>query len=216
MSLHPFKSSLLSRKVGFFSLVVFCLCAGAGLRAQPETKAPVSAAEARQRLGPLFLKRDVLTKEKNWEQLEDVERRIVELARVAHGPNSTALSQFMLGLATTLVRREKFTEAEQLGREGLAIRRRVELKPGESWVIPNGENHFAGILLAVKKYTEAETLLLSAYAASNHPNPDSHEISNLKNTTKLLASLYEATNQPAKAAEWKRLNEEAVAAAKKH
>lgn len=40
-------------------------------------------------------------------------------------------------------------------------------------------------------------------------------MSNLKSTTKLLATLYQATAQPEKAAEWKRLNEAAVAAAKK-
>jgi hypothetical protein len=215
MSLHLRQSSLPSRVTLLFSLFVFCLGTCAGLRAQPATKPPSSAAEAKQKLAPLFLQQSELTKEKNWAQLEVVQRQIVELARVGHGPNSNALSQFMLGLAMTLVRQEQFAEAEQVGREGLAIRRKVELKQGENWVIPNGENTFAEILIAGKKFAEAETLLLSAYAATNHPNPDSHEISNLKNTTKLLVSLYQATAQPEKAAEWKRLNDEAVAAAKK-
>ena len=200
MSLHLLKSSLLSRTAVLFSSVVFCLCACAGLRAQPETKAPGSAAEAKQKLAPLFLKQSELRKEKNWVQLEVVERQIVELARVGHGRESAAVSQFMVRLATTLLQQEKFGEAEQLMRESLAMRQK--LYPAGSWEIANVQIALGEILLAAKKFAEAEAILLSAYAAVNMPNPDSHEISNLKNTTKLLATLYQATDQPTKAADW--------------
>lgn len=209
------QSSLPSRITLFFSLVFSCLCACAGLCAQPATKLSPEAAEAGQKLGPLYLKADQLEKEKNWAQLEAVDRQIVDLARVRFGPEHMAVSQYTLALAMTLMRQEKVAEAEQLGREALTMRRKLKLMPGESWVIPNAENKFAEILIAGKKFAEAEPLLLSAYAATNHPNLDSHDVSNLKNTTKLLASLYQATAQPEKAAEWKRLNDEAVAAAKK-
>jgi acetyl esterase/lipase len=178
------------------------------------------AVEAAKRAGDLVrsesalqVKEEALRKEKNWGELETVQRQLVEARRARLGQDHVGASPLLVRLAATLVEEGKFDEAEAAVREALALR--VKAYAVNSWEVANAQNALGKVLLAEKKFSEAEPVLLAAYTAVKKPNPDEHERNTLKETTTLLATFYEVTDQPAKAAEWQRARDEFVAATKR-
>jgi len=95
----------------------------------------------------------------------------------------------------------KFTHAEPLARECLALREK--LIP-EDWRTFNARSMLGGSLLGQKKYTEAEPLLLSGYEGMKQREDKIPAFGKprLKETLQRLVQLYEATGQTDKAAEW--------------
>ena len=96
----------------------------------------------------------------------------------------------------------KFTEAEELARECLAIR---EKEIPDDWRTFNARSMLGGSLLGQKKYAEAEPLLLSGYAGMRQREDKIPQQGkpHLKETLRRLVQLYEATSRPDQAAEWK-------------
>ena len=202
LSLIPNVPSL---KKHWVALIAICFGVTAGMRAQPEPSPSSRTAEAQSTFESLSGKEEALRNEKNWAQLEVVQRQLLEWGRKRYGDEHPAVSQFLMRLAATLRQLEKLAEAEQMTRDAVAIR--IKVYSAKSWETANAQAALAATLLAEKKYAESESVLLSAYAAVNKPKPDEHETSSLKNIAGLLANLYQATDQPAKAAEWKQVRE---------
>jgi hypothetical protein len=101
-----------------------------------------------------------------------------------------------------LLAESKFAEAEPLAREALAIR---ETESPDEWTVFHASSLLGASLLGQKKYAEAEPVLLAgAEALEQHaaktPAPDK---SRLADAITSLVQLYEATNQPDKAAAWR-------------
>jgi tetratricopeptide (TPR) repeat protein len=97
---------------------------------------------------------------------------------------------------------DKFAEAEPLARE--CLRLREKLIP-DKWSRFNAQSMLGGSLLGQKKYAEAEPLLLAGYEGMKQRErsiPAASQV-RVKETLERLVELYEATNRPEKAAEWK-------------
>ena len=93
-------------------------------------------------------------------------------------------------------------EAEPLARECLTIR---EKKIPEHWRVFSAKSLLGGILLARKRYIDAEPLLLAGYKGMKE-RADSISIDGKmhpREALQRLAQLYEEMNRPDQAAEWK-------------
>jgi hypothetical protein len=106
----------------------------------------------------------------------------------------------LLGLA--LLKQSKWSEAEPMLRECLAIR---EAKTPDVWVTFNTRSMLGGSLLGQKKYAEAEPLILSGYQGmkarqATIPPPAKARLAEARDR---VVGLYEAWGKPGEAAAWK-------------
>ncbi|PWU18270.1 MAG: hypothetical protein C5B50_09580 [Verrucomicrobia bacterium] len=101
-----------------------------------------------------------------------------------------------------LLGKGEFAEAEAAARECLALR---EKQIPDDWRAFNARSMLGGALLGKKKYAEAEPQLLSGYGGMMQHQDQIPGIGRprLKETLERLVQLYEATNRPDQAAEWK-------------
>jgi WD40 repeat protein/serine/threonine protein kinase len=104
--------------------------------------------------------------------------------------------------AKALLDAGKFAEAEPLARKCLALRE-VQI-PGD-WRTFNTRSMLGGALLGQKKHAEAEPLLLSGYEGMKvrEEKIPSAGRARIQETLQRLAELYENTDHPDKAAEWR-------------
>jgi hypothetical protein len=101
----------------------------------------------------------------------------------------------------------KFSEAEPLARECLTLR---EKQIPDGWPTFNARAILGGALLGQKKYAEAEPLLLAGYNGMKQREATIPVVGrpHLKEAVQRLVQLYEATERPGQAAEWKQKLEE--------
>src|SRR5439155_15976374 len=103
---------------------------------------------------------------------------------------------------STLRRQGKFAEAEPLYRECLAVR---EKKIPDAWFTFYTRTLLGQTLVGEKKYAEAEPLLLSGYEGMKQREANIRDRYKLfSETLQQLVRLYEETNRPDQAAEWKK------------
>ncbi len=104
--------------------------------------------------------------------------------------------------AATLLQGGKFAEAERPARECLALR---EAEIPDNWRTFNARSLLGGSLLGQKKYAAAEPLLLSGYEGLRQRErqipPEGKP--RLREALQRLVQLYEVTDQPDQAAQWK-------------
>jgi hypothetical protein len=122
-------------------------------------------------------------------------RKVVE-------PDSPLLAGDLSGLGSNLLNRSKWSEAEQLLRECLAIR---EKAVPDDWLRFNAMSLLGGALLGQGRYAEAEPLLGQGYEgmkvrAAKIPAAGKPR---LPEAAVRVVRLYEAWGKPDKAAEWK-------------
>ena len=100
-----------------------------------------------------------------------------------------------------LLQAGKFTEAEPVARECLALREK--LIP-DVWRTFNAQSMLGGSLLGQKKYAEAEPLLLSGYEGIKEREDKIPSAGKMrpKEALQRLVQLYQATGQTQKVAEW--------------
>jgi WD40 repeat protein/serine/threonine protein kinase len=106
-------------------------------------------------------------------------------------------------LANASLHEGKFAEAEGPARECLTIR---EIQIPDDWRTFNAQSMLGGSLLGQKKYAEAEPLLLSGYEGMKQREvkiPPEGKV-RLNETLQRLAQLYEATQRPDQAVEWRK------------
>jgi hypothetical protein len=117
------------------------------------------------------------------------------------GNESLSAATSMSGLVTVLITQHRFTEVELLSRQCLAIR---EKKVPDAWYTFYTRILLGEGLLGQKKYSEAEPLLLSGYEGIKQREGnirDHHKV--FTEALQSLVQLYQTTNQPDKAADWK-------------
>jgi hypothetical protein len=114
----------------------------------------------------------------------------------------------------SLVRQGKWTEAEAILRECLAIREKVQ---PDVWNTFNARSRLGGSLLGQKKYAEAEPLIVSGYQGmkareARIPPPSKPSFTE---AAELVVRLYEEWGKKDKAAEWRTRLAKPTAAAEK-
>jgi tetratricopeptide (TPR) repeat protein len=148
---------------------------------------------------------------------EPLRRELVELTRRRAGADSREYATELMNLGWNIMRQAKWSDMEPVVREGLAIRERTE--PG-AWTTANTKSMLGGALLGLKKYAEAEPVLLASYeglskdAAKNPAAYTSGSVRHDRLTDALerLVQLYDAWDKKDKADEWRKKLEEAKAA----
>jgi hypothetical protein len=117
----------------------------------------------------------------------------------------------MLGL--NLLRQGRYTDAEGVLRQCLAIRTK---QIPDTWLTFNTRAQLGGALLGQKKYAEAGPLLLEGYQGMKKREatiPAAAKV-RLIEALERLVQLDEATNNPARAAQWRKALEQAQTTAK--
>src|SRR5262249_2407189 len=117
--------------------------------------------------------------------------------------DNLSLAAVLSRVGRTLLQAQEAAEAEPLLRECLAIR---SMRDPNDWTAYEARSLLGDALLARQKYTEAEPLLLQGYDGMKQRQTrfllteDRHR---LIEATERIVHLYEATNQPRKAKEWR-------------
>jgi hypothetical protein len=108
----------------------------------------------------------------------------------------------MSALGLTLLKQEKFAEAEPLLGECLRIR---EAKIPDDWSTFNTRSMLGGSLLGQKKFAEAEPLLVAAYEGLKAREVKIPPLAKVRlvEAGERVVQLYEFWGMPAKAAEWR-------------
>ena len=129
-------------------------------------------------------------------------RAALEAARKQFGPADPRTAGIMAPLGLGLIQQGKWTEAEPILRESLAIREK--LQPDE-WSTFNTRSLLGGSLLGQKEYAEAEPLIVSGYEGmkareARIPPPGRPR---LAEAAERVVRLYEDWGKKDKAAEWR-------------
>jgi tetratricopeptide (TPR) repeat protein len=122
--------------------------------------------------------------------------------RASVGADDLDLAAAMAQLVLVMVGEAKFTAAEPLARESLAIR---EKKLPEDWRTFNSRRLLGASLCGQTRYADAEPLLLSAYEGMKQREASipSAARPRLREALQSLVHLYDATHRPDQAALWK-------------
>jgi serine/threonine protein kinase/Tfp pilus assembly protein PilF len=139
-------------------------------------------------------------------RLVDAERLLREalaMRRKLLGDKHPDALDSLNGLAGVLQQRGNLTEAESLA---LECRDLYDKLLPDDWRAFETRSLLGGILLAQKKYADAEPLLVGGYDGlkQREERIPAHDRRCLKETTQHVIDLYEATARPEKAADWKK------------
>jgi tetratricopeptide (TPR) repeat protein len=137
-------------------------------------------------------------------EAEPLLRETLEARRKTAEDNPSALSMTAVRLGHVLVEIGKPAEAEPLLRESLEMRRST--LPADHWLIANVQSLLGAALAGQSRFDEAEPLLLEGYAGmKDHPQaPAQRKAEALQR----IVTLYEASGQSERAAEWRALLEQ--------
>src|SRR5260370_14354124 len=103
---------------------------------------------------------DAYDENKQFDKAELLLRELLPLAKQKSGGDSPAYADALATLGLDLLHQKKWTDAEPLLRECLAIREKTQ---PDVWSTVNTKSLLGGSLLGPKKYAEAEPLLLAGY-----------------------------------------------------
>ena len=177
-------------------------------------KLPASAVRSVE--GACDMMFEVLMKFDKHAEAEPIQRVLMAYVRQVGDGESEELAWRLTTLTWVLNLNGKYEEGEAVARE--AEEMRLKLLPYHDWRIYAAEFSIAESLLGRKKYAEAEAVLLALPANLKRQGPagDSPFYGFWKNLFKYdaekLHQLYTETNQPAKAAEWKKKADDFAAA----
>lgn len=153
-------------------------------------------AEAGQFTNAINVQKEAIALLKSEEERKDYESRL----RLYESGTSYRDHDLLADQSRVLIREGKFAEAERLARECLAMC--VRQVPYE-WQTFYVQSLLGGSLLGQKKYAEAEPLLLSGYEGLEQRAMKNRWGQPRREALERLVALYEATDRPAQAAEWK-------------
>ena len=135
-------------------------------------------------------------------KLADLLREQLPEARKELPKDSPQLAGMLAQIGLSLLQQKKWTEAEPLLRESLAIR---EQKEPDDWRTFNTKSLLGGALLGQKKYAEAEPLLLAGYEGMKQREktiPPQGRV-RLPEALDRLIDYYTATNKPEEVRRWR-------------
>jgi tetratricopeptide (TPR) repeat protein len=141
---------------------------------------------------------------KQFDQAETWRRKWLAVLKERSGPESLPYSIELSALGTTLLEQKKWSDAEAVLHECLAIR---EKKEPDEWRVCNTRSMLGAALLGQNKHADAEPLLLKGYEgmkqrAAGIPGPIRK--ARLTEAVERLIALYEATGQSDEAARWRK------------
>jgi tetratricopeptide (TPR) repeat protein len=124
-------------------------------------------------------------------------------ARQSLPQDSPELPGLLAQIGLDLLKHKKWTEAEPLLRECLAIR---EKKQPDVWTTFNARSLLGGALLGQKKYADAEPLLLAGYEGMKKREATIPPAGNTRipEAINRLVQLYEAMGKSDEAAKWRK------------
>ncbi|MFT3881213.1 MAG: tetratricopeptide repeat protein [Gemmatales bacterium] len=141
----------------------------------------------------------ILYAQKKYEEAEKLYRECLLLRKKVLPKDHPSLPGQMIDLADLLMETNRPADAEPFYREGLQGRERLR-RPCD-YQIQDARRKLGNCLIALKKFAEAEPLLLSAYECLEKDAKASPEEKNqIKDS---LFKLYTAWNKPDEAAKWK-------------
>jgi eukaryotic-like serine/threonine-protein kinase len=148
---------------------------------------------------------------KQFDQAELWRRKWLAVVKERAGADSVAYAGELAGLGVNLLQQQKWTEAEVVLRECLALRAKQQ---PDAWTTFSSRSMLGGALFGQKKYAEAESLLLNGYdGMKKHeatiPTPGKVR---LTDALERLVQLYEAKGNKDEAAKWRKELENAKAA----
>ncbi len=125
----------------------------------------------------------------------------LKIRRAKLGPENPDLDS-MESLAEIYLRANRFAEADAIARECVKLREKIY---PDGWRTFSSKSLLGGVLLGQKKYAEAEPLLVSGYEGMHErlARIPAYDKTRVNDVLQRLVQLYEATNQPDKAAAWK-------------
>jgi serine/threonine protein kinase len=145
---------------------------------------------------------EVHNKHRRYAEAEPLQQELVRLTR-EHLPDERGeLASNLAGLAVILIRLERYPEAERAARDCLAIR--TNASP-DHWLTFNTQAMLGTSLLGQSNYADAERELRAGYQGMKLREiqiPPAGKV-RLKESLQRLVQLYEETDRPAQAAEWK-------------
>jgi tetratricopeptide (TPR) repeat protein len=146
-------------------------------------------------------------------QGEPLLRELADFEKQKAGADSLEYADLLGPLCLNLLRQQKFTDAEPLLRDCLAIRGK---KRPDEWRTFATQSMLGGSLLGQKKYAVAEPLLVKGYEGMKQREAKipANTKDRLTEALQRLVQLYDATGQKDKAEEWREQLEQRKAAAK--
>jgi serine/threonine protein kinase/tetratricopeptide (TPR) repeat protein len=134
-------------------------------------------------------------------KLADLLRQQLSEARKTAPKDSPQLAGMLAQIGSTLLQDKKWSEAEPLLRESLAIREKTQ---PDVWSTFNAQSLLGGALLGQKKYADAEPLLLKGYEGMKQREKTipPQGVAYLRNALDRLIELSTATNQPEEVKKW--------------
>jgi hypothetical protein len=137
----------------------------------------------------------------DWPKAEPAYRELLSARLRKDGADSTSVANTGVTLGKILIARQKFTDAEPVLREALAV---LEKKlPRDSQTF-NARSLVGGALAGQKKFAEAEPLLVSGYESMKQREaqmPPGNK-GRIKDALERLVQFYTDWGQPEKAATW--------------
>jgi len=132
----------------------------------------------------------------------ELHRQALTLRTNVFGPDHPDVAASLAHLARVLLKQGNAVEAQSLAQACLDF---WERKDADDWRTFNARSLLGGSLLGQKKYAEAEPLLLSGYEGLKQreakiPRPAKPRV---REAMERLVQLYETTERPAPAAEWR-------------
>jgi serine/threonine protein kinase/tetratricopeptide (TPR) repeat protein len=140
------------------------------------------------------------------EEAEPLYREALGRRRKLLGNEHRDTIESLAGLAGLLQERGKLIDAETLAREGLSL---CGKRLSDDWRIFDSRARLGGILLAQRRYADAEPLLLAGYDGlkQREERIPANSRRRLKETARQLAQLFDAIARPDQAAEWRKKGE---------
>ena len=123
------------------------------------------------------------------------------LARKALPKDGPQLAGELALIGLALLGQKKWSEADPLLRECLAIREKTQ---PDAWTTFNAQSLLGGALMGQKKYAEAEPLLLKGYAGMKQREKMIHPLGTVRLPEAIdrLIELYTVTNRPDETKKW--------------
>ncbi len=134
-------------------------------------------------------------------KLADLLQEQLPEARKALPKDSPQLAGLLAQIGMSLLGQKKWTEAEPLVRECLAIREKAQ---PDLWSTFNTQSMVGGALLGQKKYADAEPLLLAGYEGMKQRETTipPQAATRIPEALDRLIDFYTATNKPDEAKKW--------------